>query len=56
MRVVNFNLVKKHKRYGCCACEHNPMGVCELCGREVPIGKVLGNGRASWCPMGKEKK
>lgn len=44
---------RKFKSHGCRVCKHNPMGICELCGKEVPIGKVLGNGRASWCPKGK---
>lgn len=56
MRVAEFNLVKKHKPYGCKICKHNPLGVCELCGREVPIRLVIQNGQPSWCPKKGGKK
>lgn len=56
MGVERFNLVKKHKAFGCRVCEHNPMGTCELAAREVPVGYVLMNGHPRWCPKGNEKK
>ena len=54
MGVERFNLVKKHKAFGCRVCEHNPMGMCELASRDVPVGYVLMNGHPRWCPKGKK--
>lgn len=56
MGVESFNLVKKHKHFGCKVCEHNPMGICELCGREVPMRLVIQNGVPSWCPNTRGRK
>lgn len=42
----------------CSNCEHNPMGTCELCGREIPMAYVLNriNKAPTFCPLLKGKK
>lgn len=52
MGVADWVLTKKHKKYGCKVCKHNPMGICELCGKEVPMRLVVQNGSPKWCPRG----
>lgn len=37
-------------RHGCNVCKHNPIGLCELAGREVPVGYIIKNGTPPWCP------
>ena len=54
MGVANWDLTRKHQKYGCKICEHNPMGVCEMCGREVPMNFVIQNGFPKWCPKPKK--
>lgn len=46
------------KLRNCRTCEHNPMGVCELTGKEVPTSYVIGfnKGLPRFCPFKKEKK
>lgn len=44
------------KPYGCKVCEHNPMGICETVGKEVPIVFVSSNGSPVWCPLKKKGK
>ena len=39
--------------FGCRACEHNPMGECDLANREVPMTMMVKNGAPKWCPKGK---
>ena len=56
MRITEWQLVKKHKQYGCKVCKHNPVGICELCGREVPMRLVIQNGTPKWCPKQKGVK
>lgn len=50
MGVEHFNLYRTHKPHGCKICKHNPMGICEMCGKEVPMRLVIQNGIPSWCP------
>jgi hypothetical protein len=50
MRVADFNLRRTHKPHGCKVYKHNPMGICELCGKEVPMRLVVQNGVPKWCP------
>jgi len=50
-----FNLYRTHKEHGCKVCKHNPMGICELTGKEVPSRLVIQNGVPAWCPN-KNKK
>lgn len=56
MRDLYFNQDKKHKPHGCRTCEHNHMGICELCDRELPLGCTLGNLVPKWCPKKGGKK
>lgn len=56
MRKGTFNLYRTHKPHGCKVCEHNPMGICELCGKEVPMRLVVQNGVPAWCPLKGDKK
>lgn len=37
----------------CNICEHNPMGTCELCGREIPMAYVINriNKAPTFCPL-----
>lgn len=51
--IGKYNFYKKRPKFGCKVCEHNPMGICELCGKEVPMRFVIQNGTASWCPKKK---
>ena len=51
-----FNFYKEKKKFGCRVCKHNPMGICELCDREVPARLVIQNGHPSWCPKHKGVK
>jgi hypothetical protein len=45
-----------HKPHGCRACEHNPMGVCEVIGKELPWIYASNNGEPVWCPLKKKGK
>lgn len=42
----------------CSKCKHNPMGTCELCGKEIPMAYVLDriNKNPGWCPLNRRKK
>ena len=42
----------------CSDCKHNPMGTCELCGKEIPMAYVLDriNKNPGWCPLNRSKK
>ena len=52
----SWNFEKEHKPdHGCRACEHNPMGICELTGREVPMTYMMQNRVAAWCPKEAKK-
>ena len=46
------------KLHNCRTCTHNPMGVCELTGEEVPMSYALGRnqGVPRFCPLKGEKK
>ncbi len=55
MRVADFNLRRTHKPHGCRICEHNPMGVCELTAKEVPLWTCNQNLAPKWCPKGEKK-
>jgi hypothetical protein len=35
----------------CNKCKHNPMGYCELCGREITYHNILHNDAPTWCPL-----
>lgn len=41
----------------CRECEHNPMGICELCDKEIPMSYITGRAgfHPAFCPM-KAKK
>lgn len=47
----------KTKKLKCKECKHNPMGICELCGREIPICYITGRSgyRPAFCPLLKKK-
>lgn len=47
---------KKVTKY-CRDCEHNPEGICELCGKEIPITHVMGKQvyPPKFCPLREEK-
>ena len=42
----------------CSNCKHNPMGYCELCGKEIPMAYVIDriNKNPGWCPLNRGKK
>lgn len=42
------------KPHGCRVCEHNPMGVCETVGKEIPLVLYTTNGSPVWCPLKKK--
>ncbi len=46
------------KERGCGSCEHNPMGICDLCGKEIPMSYVMrrNKGVPRFCPLKGEKK
>lgn len=51
-----WNFAKEQPReHGCRACEHSPIGTCELAKREIPITYVLHNIRPTWCPLNRRK-
>ena len=43
------------KKIRCSDCEHNPMGICEMCGKEIAICYIIQRkqGAPSWCPLKK---
>lgn len=54
MGVADWDLTRKHKPHGCKVCKHNPMGICQLAEKEVPIQYVVSNGNPKWCPKPKK--
>lgn len=46
------------KKIRCSDCEHNPMGVCEMCGKEIAICYIIQRkqGAPAWCPLIRGKK
>lgn len=54
MGVELFNLYRTHKPHGCKIRKYNPMGICELCGKEVPMRLVVQNGVPKWCPKNEQ--
>lgn len=44
----------KVKEHGCKNCEHNPMGICEIVGKELGYQYCLYSGRPVWCPLKKK--
>ena len=44
-------------KLNCKNCEHNPMGICEKCGKEIPLSYIMGRtGKyPKWCPLLKKR-
>lgn len=35
----------------CNECKYNPIGTCEICGKEVTYYNILHNNAPTWCPL-----